>query len=181
MEADEDHRLAGAERAADDLRRLHEDPLVDVPRPERRRARHLEVVAGVVAEGRPDEALQRSGVVGGGANRGPTRVRVRRAACATRRRLRRACAARSGAARYHAAPASSARRINGPSGSRPATHASAPSSRARTSCTNVPRRRVGRAVVIGARDRGSGVAGLHDQGPPLEVGRLCGRSPATSA
>ena len=84
------------------------------------------------------------------------------------------CGRRSGAARYHAEPASSAIRINGPSGSRPATHASAPSDRARTSCTHVPRRRFGRAVVIGARDPVR-LASLHDQGTPLEVGRLCGR------
>ena len=37
--------------------------------PERRRARHLEVVAGVVAEGCPDEALQRGWITGRRANR----------------------------------------------------------------------------------------------------------------
>ena len=56
--------------AVDDVGRLHQQPHVDIARPKRRRARHLEVVPGVVAEGRADEALERRGVVGGGTNRG---------------------------------------------------------------------------------------------------------------
>ena len=120
-------------------RRLHENPLVDIPGVQRWRARHFEVIAGVVAEGRADEALERHGVAGGSttsgdrgrARRGPAR---RDADCA-------GLGGRSGAARYHAVPAHSASRMSGPSGSQPGNPRERTDQSRADARTIVPRRR----------------------------------------
>ena len=88
----------------DGLGRLDDDPLVEDRRAQARDAEDLEVVAGVVAEGEPDEPLERARVTGGA--RGPGRARgPRRSRCARRpgRSSAGACAARAGATRYQSA------------------------------------------------------------------------------
>ena len=71
--------LPGHERAGDGVGRLDDEPLVDVAGPDRRRPGDLEVVAGVVAERRADQALERARIRGSRPHRRRSRGRPRRA------------------------------------------------------------------------------------------------------
>ena len=62
MEADEDDRSPGDERAVNGVGRLDDEPFLDVAWPDGRGPGHLEVVAGVVTERRADQPLEGPGI-----------------------------------------------------------------------------------------------------------------------
>jgi len=64
--ADEHDRDVAGERGLDVLGVLDNDPVLELREVEARRPQDLEVVPGVVAERRSDEALERPRVGGGG-------------------------------------------------------------------------------------------------------------------
>ena len=65
MEADEDRCPAGRERVVDELGGLDRDPRLELARVDGGRAGDLEVVAGGVSIGQPDEAFEGPGIRGG--------------------------------------------------------------------------------------------------------------------
>ena len=163
---------AGAKAASTTLGRLDDRGAARGPRRRmRRRPGDLEVVAGVVAEGRPDEALERARVGRGRADRAAAAAVARRGPTQTRRRLRRAWAARSGASAVpEVAGRDSARRTSGPSGRWQASHDAADEGPRADAPDDARVTRRSPASGRGARRARVRAAGLHDA-PRVARGR----------